>query len=232
MDKIGGLAFRTKVPLGRPQDNKQSFACADGQFGDVLKVYREFKLCGDVEWLSSIWKDVVKSIEYAWHPENPFKWDPEKTGHLSGRQHHTLDMELYSPNSWLDGFYVAALKAGAELAVIMKDKKHAEEFGTLYEKGREYLNKELYNGKYFIQNIDLENMSYIQPFVDESDIFKNHVYNSYWNEETNELKNQIGEGSSIDQLCGQWHANILGLGRLFDEELKGRQDFFKTGELG
>ena len=218
MDKIGGLAFRTKVPLGRPQDNKQSFACADGQFGDVLKVYREFKLCGDVEWLSSIWKDVVKSIEYAWHPENPFKWDPEKTGHLSGRQHHTLDMELYSPNSWLDGFYVAALKAGAELAVIMKDKKHAEEFGTLYEKGREYLNKELYNGKYFIQNIDLENMSYIQPFVDESDIFKNHVYNSYWNEETNELKYQIGEGSSVDQVLAQWHCDILGLGEVFDRE--------------
>lgn len=218
IDNIGGLAFRTTMPLGRPHNKDRYFACADGQFGDVLKVYREFKLCGNVEWLSSIWKDVVKSIEYAWHPENPFKWDPEKTGHLSGRQHHTLDMELYSPNSWLDGFYVAALKAGAELAVIMKDKKHAEEFNALYEKGREYLNKELYNGKYFIQNIDLENMSYILPFVDESDIFKNNIYNSYWNEETNELKYQIGEGSSVDQVLAQWHCDILGLGEVFDKE--------------
>ena len=29
---------------------------------------------------------------------------------------------------------------------------------------------------------------------------------------------QIAQGSEIDQLCGQWHANILGLGELFDKE--------------
>lgn len=218
IDDIGGLAFRTTMPLGRPHGKDRYFACADGQFGDVLKVYREFKLCGNVEWLSSIWKDVVKSIEYAWHPENSFKWDPDKTGHLSGRQHHTLDMELFSPNAWLDGFYVAALKAGAELAVVMKDKKHAEEFKSLYEKGREYLNSELYNGKYFIQNIDLSDISYIAPFLPEEDIFNSKIYTSYWNEETNELKYQIGEGSSVDQVLAQWHCDILGLGEVFDRE--------------
>ena len=33
-----------------------------------------------------------------------------------GRQHHTLDMELFGPSSWLEGFYLAALKAGSEMA--------------------------------------------------------------------------------------------------------------------
>jgi len=246
MDDIGGLAFRTTMPLGRPHSSERSFACADGQFGDVLKVYREFKLSGNVEWLASIWKDVVKSIEYAWHPENAFKWDPDKTGHLSGRQHHTLDMELFSPNSWLDGFYVAALKAAAEMAVVMKDKKHAEEFNALYEKGREYLNKELFNGRYFIQNIDVSDSSYILPFTDEYTIFRNHgnVYKSYWNEETNELKYQIGEGCSVDQVLAQWHCDIIGLGEVFDrdktksalktiyqENFKSMRDFFNPCRL-
>lgn len=215
IDSIGGLAFRTTMPLGRPHNSAEGkyFACVDGQFGDVLKVYREFKLCGDVEWLASIWKDVVRSIEYAWHPQNPFKWDLDKTGHISGRQHHTLDMELFSPNSWLDGFYVAALKAGAELAVIMKDKKHAEEFKTLYEKGKEYLNSELYNGKYFIQKIDVTNRSLLSLFDDSEKIDK-----TYWNEETGEIKYQIAEGSSVDQVLAQWHCDIIGLGEVFEKD--------------
>ena len=37
-----------------------------------------------------------------------------------------------------------------------------------------------------------------------------------WNSETGEIKYQIGEGSSIDQLLGQWHADLLGLGDILD----------------
>ena len=40
----------------------------------------------------------------------------------------------------------------------------------------------------------------------------------YWNEERNELKYQIGEGCEIDQVLGQWHANLLGLGEIFDKD--------------
>ena len=35
-------------------------------------------------------------------------------GVLEGRQHHTLDMELFGPSAWLQGMYLAALKASAE----------------------------------------------------------------------------------------------------------------------
>lgn len=248
MDKLGALAFRTTMPLGRPHKTQNGclFPCVDGQFGDVLKVYREFKLSGNVEWLASIWKDVVKSIEFAWNPKNSFKWDPEKSGYISGRQHHTLDMELFSPNSWLDGFYVAALKAAAELAVVMKDKKHAEEFKTLYEKGRVYLNTVLYNGKYFIQNIDVSDISFLEPFFENQLSLGEFVgiYNTYWNEETNEIKYQVGEGCSVDQVLAQWHADIIGLGEIFDrdktisalqtiytENFKSMRDFFNPCRL-
>ena len=39
---------------------------------------------------------------------------------------------------------------------------------------------------------------------------------SYWNDEAGEVKYQIGEGSEIDQMLAQWHADILGLGDIFD----------------
>ena len=39
----------------------------------------------------------------------PDAWDLDGDGVLEGRQHHTLDMELFGPSSWLEGFYLLAL---------------------------------------------------------------------------------------------------------------------------
>ena len=80
-----------------------------------MKVYREWKICGDTEWLRACGPN-VSAIAFAWHPDNEDRWDPDKTGVLWGRQHHTLDMELFGPNAWLTGFYLGALKAAAEMA--------------------------------------------------------------------------------------------------------------------
>lgn len=41
----GGMAFRIQLPLGRARSTFRP--CADGQFGTVMKVYREWKVCGD-----------------------------------------------------------------------------------------------------------------------------------------------------------------------------------------
>ena len=41
---------------------------------------------------------------------------------------------------------------------------------------------------------------------------------AYWNEEAGEIKYQIGNGSSIDQVIGQWYANLTGLGDVLDRE--------------
>ena len=114
MNAAGGLSFRLSLPLGTNYTTERP--CADGQFGNILKLYRDWKLSGDTEWLARLWPLAKRSIEYAWSPDNPDRWDPEQTGVLWGRQHHTLDMELFGPNSWLTGFYLGALKAAAEMA--------------------------------------------------------------------------------------------------------------------
>lgn len=41
---------------------------------------------------------------------------------------------------------------------------------------------------------------------------------SYWNNEANQIKYQIADGSSVDQMLAQWHADIIGLGEIFDRE--------------
>ena len=112
--RTGGMSFRLALPLGIGRFDIR--ACADGQFGNVMKAYRDWKASGDDAWLRISWPSIQRAIEFAWHPHNPDRWDPERTGVLWGRQHHTLDMELFGPNSWLTGFYLGALLAGARMA--------------------------------------------------------------------------------------------------------------------
>ena len=63
-----------------------------------------------------------------WSPANLDRWDRDNDGVLEGRQHQTLDTELFGPNSWLTGFYLAALKAAAEMAQHLGDTGAATEY--------------------------------------------------------------------------------------------------------
>ena len=171
----GAMRFRLTLPLGR--EGGWNMPCVDGQMGGVIKTYRDWKLSGDDGFLKELWPSVKKSLEFAWSAENPCRWDADKDGVLEGRQHHTLDMELFGPSSWLEGMYLAALKAGAEMAQHLGEVESAEEYLALYEKGRTFLN-----------------------------------------DEAKEIKYQIGHGSAEDQALAQWHANLSGLGQIFDPE--------------
>jgi uncharacterized protein (DUF608 family) len=216
MDEDGGMAFRLQLPLGSP---RWGFTpCADGQFGGVIKTYREWKISGDNEWLQKWWPSVKKSISYAWTDKNTDLWDPGKTGVLTGRQHHTLDMELFGPNSWLTGFYLAALKAAAEMAEALGEKDIAEEYLDLMAKGQVYVKENLFNGEYFIQQIDLHDKGILAPFAGKKVHDGEDALHAYWNGEAGELKYQIGEGCGIDQVLAQWHANLCGLGDVFDKQ--------------
>ena len=201
----GGMAFRLLLPPGSGRSGFRP--CADGQFGGILKTYRDWKISGDSNWLRPLWPAVKKSLEFAWSPENEDRWDPEKTGVLHGRQHHTLDMELFGPNAWLTGFYLAALKAGAEMAEHLGESGDAVEYRDLFERGRRWVDEHLFNGEYYVQLLDLSDRSVTDSFG---------ASETYWDAEHREIKHQIGEGCAVDQVLAQWHANLYGLGSIFD----------------
>lgn len=213
----GGMPFRIQLPLGSGQWDFR--ACADGQLGGVLKTYRDWKISGDSQWLAELWPAVKQSLEFAWSPANEDRWDPDMTGVLWGRQHHTLDMELFGPNAWLTGMYLGALKAGAEMADYLGDAGAAEHYRTMFAHGKEWADANLFNGEYYVQRIDLHDRSIVEDFAkDESVLMGGSTMDAYWDEEHQEIKYQIGEGSSIDQLLGQWHASLYGLGEIFNPE--------------
>lgn len=212
----GGMPFRIQLPIGSGQWGFRP--CADGQFGGVMKAYRDWKISGDDGWLRAIWPALKASINFAWHPHNEDRWDPEKSGVLTGRQHHTLDMELFGPNSWLTGFYLGALKAGAEMADALGDGAAADEYRAIFQRGKAWADEHLFNGEWYVQRIDLGDRSLVEAFVQAGDrlVQGGATLDAYWTEEHQEIKYQIGAGSSIDQILAQWHADLYGLGEIFD----------------
>lgn len=209
----GGMAFRLQLPIGREMSTFRP--CADGQFGGVIKIYRDWKISGDTDWLKSNWEAVKKSIDFAWASTNEDQWDPDKEGVLKGRQHHTLDMELFGPNSWLTGFYLAALKAGAEMAEFLGENDTADTYLKLFTKGSAWVDTHLFNGRYYFQKIDLSDPSILDTYQKGKSLMGTSVREAYWNDEAGEIKYQIGEGCGVDQVVAQWHANLCGLGQIF-----------------
>jgi non-lysosomal glucosylceramidase len=216
----GGMGFRLQLPAGTGKSDFRP--CADGQFGGILKVYRDWKISGDTEWLKGHWDAVKANISYAWSEQNPDRWDIDRDGVLEGRQHHTLDMELFGPNSWLTGMYLGALLAAAEMAKHLGDQEAEAEFRRLFDSGSSYAEEHLFNGSYFQQILDITDKSVLESFESPNEVGilqgGKSVVDAYWDDEHGEIKYQIGDGCAIDQILGQWHANISGLGRIFPEK--------------
>jgi uncharacterized protein (DUF608 family) len=210
----GKLGFRLQLPLGRQM---LDLACADGQFGTVIKCYREWKISGDDKWLQSIWPKIKKSIEFAWQPTNEHAWDMDKDGVLEGRQHQTLDTELFGPNTYLTGFYLGALKAGAEIAEHFGEHDKAKEYDELFKKGKQWVDKNLFNGEYYHQKIDLKDKNILEKYANITGKRDDGMINFYWNDEHKQIRFQIAEGCHIDQIVAQWHANLIGLGEIFNK---------------
>lgn len=212
-DALGAVRFRTPLPRTLPMA-ENVVPALDGQMCGVIKTYREWKLSGDNQWLAKWWPVAKRTLDFARSPLSRWKWDADGDGILEGRQHHTLDMEIFGPCAWLEGLYIAALKAGAAMARATEDADAA-----LYEKlaaqGSAFLEKELFNGAFYAQKIDLTDKEILAPYRNIIGTVGNNA-DYYWNEETGELKYQIGEGCALDQMLAEWHAHLCGLPGVFD----------------
>lgn len=215
LEDTGELQFRVMLPLG---SKKSEFrACVDGQMGTVMKCYREWKISGDTQWLRNHWDDLKSCIEYAWSPDNKDKWDPNKSGIMTGRQHHTLDVELFGVTSWLTGFYHGALLAGSEMATALGEYDKSKEYLDLYLKGNRWIEENTFNGSHYIQNIDVTDKTILESIIDDgTDCI--HMDGGYWDQETGQIKYQIGDGCEIDQVVADWHAGLIGLQNIFNQD--------------
>ncbi len=218
----GGLTFRVMLPLG--VHGAPFHSCVDGICGEVMKIYREWKVSGDNEWLRRMWPTAKNAVSYAWDERNPDRWDPDQSGVLTGRQHHTLDTELFGPSGWLMGHYLGALKAASEMARVCRDEAFGRLCDSIYKKGRRWCEEHLFNGEYFAQQIDLKDHNLLVSYANKYDSPKAdeqaaRLEDYYWNSEAGEIKYQIGDGCEIDTHLGQLYASLYGIGDIWDEKM-------------
>src|SRR6185312_5154487 len=86
--------------------------------------------------------------------------------------------------------------------------------------GKASMHEHLFNGSYFIQEVDLTNKAQLDRYAKPSpaDASQGPVQGLYWSDEHKQLKYQIAEGCEIDQVLAQWHAGLYGLGDVFEPD--------------
>ncbi len=178
----GAMLFRLQLPP-KPSDlppllNFAISRAVDGQFGMIINFYREWKVSGDNEWLKSHWNSIKRSLEYAFED-----WDQDKSGILKGFQGNTYDIDFLGPNPLSMCYYLGALKTASLMAELLEDNSKAIEYKEIFDKGRKWMDTNLFNGDYYIQLYDPKKAR----------------------------KNQMGIGCLIDQLIGLQLSRIAGL---------------------
>jgi non-lysosomal glucosylceramidase len=186
----GYIPHRSVIPLYLPQLRKNGDwdmigPAIDGMFGTILKIYRDFLITGDLDFLKKSWPLIDKLINYIF--EN---YDKDKIGVIYSDQPNTYDCTLYGINTFIGSLYLITLLSCEKIARVLNHREFAEKFREIYLSGKKILDQECWNGEYYIQKYD-----------------------------KNEIKeHQYGIGCHSDQLIGQWWAFQLGLGYILPSE--------------
>jgi len=221
----GFMSFRCDAPAGTMTGHRswEFHACVDGQMGNVMQVYRDWQLSGDDSFLRDLWPNVKRALEFAW--TEPNGWDPNKDGVMEGCQHNTYDIEFYGPNTMLGGIYLGALRAAEEMARYLGEEEKANEYRAIYDKGRKRTEKELWNGEYFVQKVEvMKGLEVPEKLRSPESACENSCEcNASPGGKQRAMKAgdvipkyQYGEGCLSDQLLGQWEAHVHGLGHILD----------------
>lgn len=156
----------------------------DSQGGTALKCLREHQMSRDGEFLKRYWPRIRKTIQFL------IGQDGDGDGLIEGRQHSTYDIDLYGANTMVGSLYLGALRAGQQMADEVGDHEFAATCRRIRDAGARNTIQRLWNGEYFIQQVDL----------------------------AKHPKNQYATGCLADQLFGQGWAYQVGLGYLYPKD--------------
>ncbi len=182
-ETTGRVAFRGEVDKG--------FAyAADGQAGTVLKCYREHLCSPDSSFLKSNWPRIKKTLDYLIGKDLDKQAAGPADGVIEGNQHNTFDIDFVGPNTFVGSLYLASLLAGARMAELVGERDAAANYRAVAQRGRDWTEKNLFNGKWFTQRLA-------------------QGQDDRW---------QYGTGCLSDQLFGETWAGLLDLGHVYDPE--------------
>lgn len=210
-DKTGHQTFRSALPI-RPKVH-DFHAASDGQLGGIMKVYREWHISGDNQWIKNLYPQVKASMDYCIET-----WDPRGKGILEEPHHNTYDIEFWGPDGMCNSFYLGALFSITQIGKFLNED--VDKYEKLLASGQKFMRDSLYDGEYFIQKIKWKGLNAKSPV----DLSKN-TWNSDYSEEAQKLllnegpKYQYGKGCLSDGVLGFWIAEVCGLKAPMEESL-------------
>ena len=154
----------------------------DGHASVILRMYREHLMSRNNYFLSRNWDKIKLSLDYIIGEDGP-----EPDGLIVKTQPNTYDISFNGANTYVGGLYLAALRAGEQMALIMNDTEAAKRYRDIYEAGSRNTMDRLWNGEYFYQDVDAKEYP----------------------------RFQYGHGCLADQLFGQTWAGLLRLGDIY-----------------
>ncbi len=207
-NQAGHQQFRSALPI-RPVDH-DFHAAADGQLGGIMKVFREWRISGDTEWLRGLWPKIKRSLDYCIET-----WDPGHKGWVEEPHHNTYDIEFWGPDGMCTSFYLGALQAAVLMGKALGDEVPL--YTDLLQRGAPKAESDLFNGEYFIQRIEWKNLHAQNPLENKS------MVGSYSPEavaifEKEGPKYQYGSGCLADGVLGSWLGLVCGVGQVLDRK--------------
>ncbi|MCF6268461.1 MAG: non-lysosomal glucosylceramidase [Melioribacteraceae bacterium] len=199
---IGFQKFRAILPIRDVGPGR--WAAIDGQFGGIMKIYRDWRISGNSDWLKSLWTEIKLSMEFCIS-----NWDPERIGVIAEPQHNTYDIEFWGPTGMSMSFYAGALNSYIKMGKYLGED--VTEHEVLLANCVAYMEDSLFNGEYFNQQTRWEGMAAGDPieYVEGS-------WNVNYSEDALKIykkegpKYQYGNGVLADGIMGLWLSKASG----------------------
>ena len=185
--------IRQRIDLGKAlqPDGSMWYRCeadkrpaVDGQAGTILRFYREHLMSSNDHFLKTNWSAIKRTIEFL------MSLDKNGDGMEDTPVENTLDAMWGGEIAWIVGLCIAAVAAGEKMAEEAGDIDFASKCKNYVIRGRDSMEKYLFNGEYFIHRPD---------------------------EKTGRQKIGSYNTCHIDQVYGQGWAHQVGLGRILDQ---------------
>lgn len=203
MDENGHVTFRSALPEGPVKHDFH--AASDGQLGGIMKVFREWQISGDLEWLQKMYPLAKRSLDYCIRT-----WDPDHRGGLFEPHHNTYDIEFWGPDGMCTSIYLGALCAFGKMARAVGQSEDARFYEDLAQRSAAFMDEHLFNGEYYQQKVQYEGLrntsfSELVAHVDENSSEMQKLL------KREGPKYQYGSGCLSDGVIGGWMARTYGI---------------------
>ena len=203
MDENGHVTFRSALPEGPVKHDFH--AASDGQLGGIMKVFRDWQISGDMDWLKKMYPFAKRSMDYCIRT-----WDPDHQGGLFEPHHNTYDIEFWGPDGMCTSIYLGALSAMSQMASTVSQVQDATFYDDLAHRCARFMEEQLFNGEYFQQKVEYQGLrdTSFATMVAQVDEHSGEMQRLLKREGP---KYQYGNGCLSDGVIGAWMARMYGI---------------------